>query len=498
MNINIIRFFVFIYCTAIGYFFYIDIQPWTLDDAYITFRYAENWANGYGLVYNPGEYVEGYTSFLWVLILAGFHSIGFDTVITAKILCMIFSALSILLVMCSHHFIPSINQYISVIATLLLGTSGVFIPWSFSGMEVSLFCLLITIQVIFTINATRHQSTLQYFYVGLLSSLSIVCRPEGLMLTVFIFLFLIYVNKSLINYAWLKNVGPMIGIVLITIMMHYGLRYLYYGDWLPNTYYVKVGFSTAQLMRGFHYVTAFLPTVLGMVVFIVITLVTMKSLGSDKTVQLFVGVILLFCGYTLAVGGDSMPAFRFLVPVMPFLCILVAQSVTILFAKTNHLLLAILILVGCNAYQSFMNWHIHGHILSDRVAVHGKEVGLWMNNSLPPDAVIATNTAGSIAYYSKLTTIDMLGLTDNHIAHREITDMGQGSAGHEKGDGAYVLSRKPDVIQFASSLGAVDPMFRSGREMVDLPEFQLNYEAKTIGLLNGKDVVLYFRILKSE
>jgi len=40
------------------------------DDAFISFRYARNWVNGHGLVFNPGERVEGYTNFLWTLLCA--------------------------------------------------------------------------------------------------------------------------------------------------------------------------------------------------------------------------------------------------------------------------------------------------------------------------------------------------------------------------------------------------------------------------------------------
>ena len=42
-----------------------------LDDAFISFRYARNLLEGNGLVWNPGERVEGYSNFLWVLELAG-------------------------------------------------------------------------------------------------------------------------------------------------------------------------------------------------------------------------------------------------------------------------------------------------------------------------------------------------------------------------------------------------------------------------------------------
>ena len=42
-------------------------QRWLSDDAFISFRYAKNWSEGHGLVYNVGEWVEGYTNLLWTL-----------------------------------------------------------------------------------------------------------------------------------------------------------------------------------------------------------------------------------------------------------------------------------------------------------------------------------------------------------------------------------------------------------------------------------------------
>ena len=42
----------------------------TQDDAFISFRYAENLANGQGLVFNPGERVEGYSNPLWTVLFA--------------------------------------------------------------------------------------------------------------------------------------------------------------------------------------------------------------------------------------------------------------------------------------------------------------------------------------------------------------------------------------------------------------------------------------------
>src|SRR5207302_4729112 len=50
--------------------------PHAIDDAYITFRYARNLAEGLGLVYNPGEWVLGTTAPLWAIVLAGGYKFG--------------------------------------------------------------------------------------------------------------------------------------------------------------------------------------------------------------------------------------------------------------------------------------------------------------------------------------------------------------------------------------------------------------------------------------
>jgi hypothetical protein len=59
------------------------------DDTYITLRYAKHLADGHGLRYNVGgERVEGFTSFLWVVILAAVHHAGCDIVRGAQVLAL--------------------------------------------------------------------------------------------------------------------------------------------------------------------------------------------------------------------------------------------------------------------------------------------------------------------------------------------------------------------------------------------------------------------------
>ena len=64
----------------------VRVRSFTVDDAYISYRYARNFARGLGLVYNSGERIEGYTNFLWTVLLGGGIRVGLDPVALAKIL----------------------------------------------------------------------------------------------------------------------------------------------------------------------------------------------------------------------------------------------------------------------------------------------------------------------------------------------------------------------------------------------------------------------------
>jgi arabinofuranosyltransferase len=67
----------------------------------------------------------------------------------------------------------------------------------------------------------------------------------------------------------------------------------------------------------------------------------------------------------------------------------------------------------------------------------------------------------------------MLGINDAHIARQRPSDLGHGIVGHELGDGRYVLERRPDLIVF--HVGQEQPIFRSGRDLEQLPGFRAEY-----------------------
>jgi hypothetical protein len=83
--------------------------------------------------------------------------------------------------------------------------------------------------------------------------------------------------------------------------------------------------------------------------------------------------------------------------------------------------------------------------------------------------LLAVDPAGCLPYFSKLPSVDMLGINDHYLARHRPADFGTGYIGHELGNGAYVLSRKPDLVLFNVPTGGKKPNFRSGIEMMEDP-----------------------------
>jgi hypothetical protein len=274
---------------------------------------------------------------------------------------------------------------------------------------------------------------------------------------------------------------------------YFAWRYLYYGYPLPNTFYGKVGLSVYQVIRGARYLMEFAIPALFLLIPVLVSIFSLRwsrRCGGLNLLPLVAGAYAL---YIVLVGGDSMPAFRFFAPIMPLVCLITALSIFSL-AKAKRTIVSMAIVIALyNIAQMRINEQIYHHLVSDEVALQGREVGLWLRENAPPDAVIATNTAGSIPYFSKLSTIDMLGMNDSHIAHREIPSQGRGWAGHEKGDGSYVLSRSPDYIQFGPGLGSVYPFFLGDYEIYENPVFHKLYSLKVYRLESGNRLLIYER-----
>lgn len=439
-----------------------SISGWMLDDAFIFFRYAENWVAGHGPVYNAGEHVEGYTSFTWMALLAGCHRVGLDTVWASKLLGFVLGFGCVALLVLSPARPRAGN-----LAALWLGTSGVFSAWFGSGMEVTLLAFLLLAfarcyRALVSGNTPRPKRAV---LAGGLAALLAMTRPEGALVAGVALVHLVLSRRPRLA---ILAFGAAFAVIFVP---WYAWRYAYYGAPLPNTFYVKVGTNADTLRRGAIYLLRFL-SVAGIWFLPVFAAGMQRRLPREA--RFGVALFFLWSAYVVVVGGDIMPAFRFFAPILPLLTLASAQSLSVLL-RPRLAAGAAMVLAACGVGCTYMHPDIVGRIRGDRVVRAGAIVGTWMYENLPGEALLATNTAGSVVYYSRLRAIDMLGLNDAHIAHREMPAFGRGWIGHEKYDGAYVLSRQPDYVQFASSLGAARPAYPSDTDLWNQPGFRQAY-----------------------
>ncbi len=443
------------------------VQPWTLDDAYISFRYAENFASGHGLVYNPGEWVEGYTTFLWVWLLGWGHTLGFVTPVLARWLGLFFALCTVALVGMAHRFPVGLGRRGAAWAALVLGTTGCFSAWAMPGMEVPLVALLLTGTLLVTAAARKDRRW--GVAAGVLGALAMLARPDsapvvGLCLAV-------AGRRAMV--AWALLYAP-----------YFAWRFHTYGHPFPNTFYAKVGATGAQVERGLRYV-------LGAAVALAPawSLALFAPYRERHGPRLLASAVVIHGLYVVAVGGDVMPAYRFFAPVVPSLALLAGAGLERIRAGTGAGVLLLVVQIGLFVAHPASLPRIRKGV----VGRNGEEVGRWMREHLPGETLLATNTAGSVPYFSGFRTIDMLGLNDAHIAHRTMPDMGRGRAGHEKADGAYVFARDPDVVQFGSARGRRRPVFRSDRELFAQPGFAERYVYRRWRLPSGAWLHLYVR-----
>ncbi len=120
------------------------------------------------------------------------------------------------------------------------------------------------------------------------------------------------------------------------------------------------------------------------------------------------------------------------------------------------------------------------------------------------DEYIACVPIGAIGYYSKMKVIDMVGIVDPVIAHEKLsTDHPiKWTPGHTKGDGKYILSRKPKYIQLTDYL-TNSPLeephkrslqFTSVKEIWDSEEFHNDYEFYPVEVIDG----WYYNLFKRK
>ena len=232
------------------------IQHWVCDDAFISFRYAKNLNDGLGLVYNAGEYVEGFTNFLWTILLSIGMYFKLDPIYISSGLGILFYLLTLVVLYKTGTTIYQIkagNQYKSfyfpiAFAGFALHSHGQI--FATGGLETSLFTFLILTGNVFLLLSDRGLHLLTGFF---LLVLSIMTRPDGALFYSFAVLYVVLFKYRHTDYKTYFTNQFALQLPFIFVFLPYWFwRYSYYGWFFPNTFYAKSGMDT-YLEQGFRY-----------------------------------------------------------------------------------------------------------------------------------------------------------------------------------------------------------------------------------------------------
>jgi len=225
------------------------------DDAYIMFRYARNLTRGRGLVFNVGERVEGYTSLLWVLQLAGGYLLGVSGELFPHVLSLGYTAGALLVwwAFIMRQANPGPRWAVALVVLLALSLNRSWAVWATSGMETRAFTFFVLLAMYMLTRAEQARPSRRTHALAGLSvvlALATFTRPDAQLLFPLIVAYWLITRR--------RSLRDLIALILPFVALvgaHYLWRFEYYGVWLPNTYYAKVTEPWPEMGR--RYLSAF-------------------------------------------------------------------------------------------------------------------------------------------------------------------------------------------------------------------------------------------------
>ncbi len=448
-------------------------HAWGNEDAFIGYRYSQNLAMGNGFVFNPGERVEGYTNFLYLLCMAaGYLIAGMNNLYIFS--CLFNVACIIIALIIFYIYVASrLGKAMAAIAAFLFSLSTSIWIFVASGLETPLVLLIQLAMWIAVERTVEKQQPRDIFLLCLTFILSILVRADGfIMPAVALFYLLLKGQKQSLLYGSIT--------VAATLFLYLTWRYSYYGYLLPNTYYVKICGPLAQRLTSaswqftriifnnglLAYILAFAVAIIE----IVVNSFKRKRLGlRNVSFEVLFAVALLV--YWFYVGGDHYRE-RFLLVLFPLGIFTLLRFIAGSAPQKIFLFLIILIvalqLKPLTIFDSRFDYSVSKY---DCRITLGRFLGQRHKGEL-----LAVSAVGKIPYFSELKIVDMLGTNDLYIGHKKVDFFGEPA--HNKFDADYVLARKPDLIadwvEDAENLDLINGMKREKYTANYRPLYLLN------------------------
>ncbi|MBB4687013.1 hypothetical protein [Amycolatopsis jiangsuensis] len=374
------------------------------EDAFVSFRYAQNIADGTGPVFNAGDRTEGYSNFLWLVVIA-LPRAAFGVAVPAS--AMVLSALATLGCVLLAYFLadrvtelalpPGAEPRRAVGVTAAVLTAGASGPavYGASGTELPMFVLLV-LAVAYALVARRP------VVAGVLVAGAVMTRPEGLVLAVVAGLWLV-AAAARERHTWWAPVGYALG-ALVFLVPWTAWRATYYHQFRAGQLHLPspdwpylAGFALAHL--------AFL--VPGVVAAGALLRARDRANEARSVLWFLLALAAGLTVFAVVLAHDPDPAWRLLAPVPPLLAVASAGAYGVLTAArpspkprtysrlvpaTAAALAGVAVaasLVSPQVLSRVHTWRTHGAQLA--------EIGDWLSHYLPPGSVVSAGAPGVLA-----------------------------------------------------------------------------------------------------
>ena len=439
---------------------------WVCDDAFISFRYAKNLVKGLGLVYNAGERVEGFTNFLWTVLIAAGMKLNFDPVPFSSTLGIMFYLATLALygvLSFRLHGKEIGSMYLIPITTIALSLHHDVNVYATGGLETAMFTFLISAGFALLLLTFSARGLLG---AGTLFVLAMMTRPDGIVFLAAAAIYLLITRRETLKC------GALFLAPSVVLFLPYWLwRFSYYGYFFPNSFYAK-SIDLPYYSQGLEYTLLYFKTYYGFALILILGGFTLwkfravlktTPIGAylRETVRsrepsphpLLLGLLLsiAYTAFIIRIGGDFMFA-RFFIPITPILVFVTEHLIYVTVKGSERLLLAgMFVLATFLRIDHFKEESAVGYIADEqkyyaagqlkRSQEDGSLLHKYFEN-LPVKVGFWAGQVKLIYYADPAVAIEMTtGLTDATIAHQQL--MARGRPGHEKhGPTSYLVKRK--------------------------------------------------------
>jgi hypothetical protein len=398
-----------------------------MDDAFIGFRYVSNFISGNGFVFNPAEQVEGVTNIGWLLLLTPFSylvKVHILAKVVGSLLVVATAGLSYLIAI--RMAVSKMDFLFALAVPISIATQSSFAYFSVAGMETA-FLSFILCTIIYLILTDKPRPI-----IAALCAFAYLVHPECIIIFPLAVFFGYLLDRKELGKQFSSSL-VFAGLILLFSL----LRYIYYDDLVPNTFYAKFTEFDA-LFRNVHDFLSHSSLINIPGIFSGITGVVFLAAGvifyarQFRRAAVFMGAT-VFVGLSFSIYAwqDWTTLPRYFAPYVPLAFILfwkaAGEFLKALFpgsqprtatALVAGLLLFVIVDSGIgDLYRSIRSDLTDSYPWNVMTGRNLVEPAQWVDRHTPDNSVVATRRIGALSYYSSNNVFDFkYGLTDKRIA----------------------------------------------------------------------------------